>query len=144
MWCFTFTRVTNGSVVFQVHNFCAVCMGTLPLLSTELDSPLKGAMHAYLIVDTIYISIAFWTINVLWYKVLIWNFVYYVDSAFKLLPDSMFSSINAIKPRWQDDIVKLLLKTCSNCCRDINGNLELAASSYFKLCILYLQFTFTY
>lgn len=117
--------------------------GHFPCFPQYLTVLSKEQVYAYFIVDTVCISLAIWTVNALWYKVLMWNFVFYVDSAFKLL-DSTFSCINAIKPRWQDDIVKLLLKTCSNCCRDINGNLKLAASSYFKSCILYLQFTFTY
>lgn len=83
-------------------------------------------MYAYAILDTICISLALWTVNAVWYNILTSNFVFYVDSAFELLSDSTFC-INAVKPRWQDDTVKLLLKTCSNCCRDINGNLELAA-----------------
>lgn len=143
MCCFD-ERVINRSIVFQVYNFCAVCMEALPCFPRYLTALSKEQMYAYAILDTICISLAIWSVNAVWYKVLISNCVFYVASAFKLLPDSAFSRINAVKPRWQDDIVKLLLKTCSNCCRDINGNLELAASSYFKSCILYLQFTFTY
>lgn len=128
-----------GPLCFRYIISSAVCMGALPLLPTVLDSALKGAnVCLFCCGHSMYFSLAIWTVNALWYKVLLWNFVFYVGSAFKLLPDSIFSCINAIKPRWQNDIVKLLLKTCSNCCRDINGNLELAASSYFKLCILYL------
>lgn len=148
MWCFALTRELNGSIVFQVYNFCAVCMGTLPCFPRYLTALSKEQMYAYAILDTICISLAIWTVNAVWYKVLISNFVFYVDSAFKFLPDSTFSCVNAIKSRWQDDIVKLLLKTCSNCCWDINGNLEflpqVISNCIFYIYSLHLHINFIY
>lgn len=38
-----YQKVINGSIVFQGHNFRAVCMGALPLLSSVLHSALTGA-----------------------------------------------------------------------------------------------------
>lgn len=45
--------------------------------------------------------------------------------------------VNAVKPDSTDDTVKPLLKTCSNWCRDINGNLELDACVILN-CVFYI------
>lgn len=140
-------RVMHGSIVCRLFNFCAVCMRQVLAFHSTWGHAFKGTyipVFTDIVSRILYFSYCIWTVTALCYLVLVSSFVFCIDSAFRFPPDSTFSFINTIMQRWQDDKVNHLLKTCSNCCRDINGKLEPTASSYVKLCILYLQFTFTY
>lgn len=146
MWCLALTRGLCMDPLCASYLICVLYVWGTSLLSVVLGTCSQRNIHTivHLYNYKYYISHYICTVIALCYLVLVSSFVFCIDSAFTFLPNSTFSCINAIKPRWQADRVKLLLKTCSNCCRDINGKLEPIASSYFKLCILYLQFTFTY